>query len=163
MALRSRASEARAARAAGAQTEDETPTSSGGGSLADRRRRAVQPRGEIAKARQEAPAPTNAPVEDPPFEPDPAVPDEQAPLPPADEPIPAAEKPARKPRSDKGTKRAAPPEPESNNPSEWSAAQTRARMKEIEGAYKELVKQFEGDKKALSDEYAQLAVRLLEA
>lgn len=163
MALRSRATEARAARAG---TTEETPAPTGGGSLAERRRRAVQPRGGTAEpapapAPDEAPAPTNAPVEEPAAQADPAVPaagvnDD----PRADEPAPVAKR-ARKPRSDKGTKRAAVAEVQDG--SELSATEIRARMREIETHHKELTKSFERDKKALADEYAALAVRLLDA
>lgn len=157
MALRSRATQARAERAQAA-SEDAPATT--GGSLAERRRRAVQPRGGTAEpapapAPDKTSAPTNAPVEEPAQQPDPAA---EAGW--ETEPTP---KRARKPRSDKGTKRAAPPDPESGDPAEWTAAQIRARMKEVEALHKELTKSFEIDKKALSDEYAQLAVQLLEA
>lgn len=159
MALRSRATQARAARAAQTEEAEEQPKA---GSLAERRRRAVQPRGGTAEpapapAPDEAPAPTNAPDEEPQDDPAPA---EDTPVEEQSEaPDAPAKKAARKPRSDKGIKRTTTPVATDG----MSAADIRTRMREVEAQHKELVKVFEADKKALTDVYAQLAVQLLEA
>lgn len=164
MALRSRATQARAARAAQTEEAGEQPKA---GSLAERRRRAVQPRGESAPSapqreaddapHEERVAPTNAPDEEP--QDDPALAEDTPVEEQSEAPDAPAKKAARKPRSDKGIKRTPAPVETAG----MSPADIRARMREVEAQHKELVKVFEADKKALTDEYAQLAVQLLEA